>query len=396
MRVLMVAWEFPPRSVGGAAAHVDGLSRALGRAGHDVVVLTPGHPGAISDSSLGSVRVVRAYAELPWIPDDDVVAHAASANHHLVQLTTSFGSWTPDVVHAHDWQSGWAGSTLAAIHDVPLVTTFHRTMRGQHGGSVPPGQSSTIHAVESWLAHTSAYVIASSKFMVREVIYGFEVPAERVHRVPNGIDPTWWSAGEHPDGRQPLVLTWGRVQYEKGFQVLARAISTLRSRVPKVECLIAGRGSYTPELQSQIDIEGVSDIVRLVGFLPDVKLRDAIHRAGCVVIPSLYEPFGIVALETLAGGAPLIAARTGGLAELIEGTGAGMLFEPGNANELATCIEMVLSDHALADEMRARGAALLGARYSWAAIAGATIGIYAGATPGDTDSTLTPGWWPNQ
>jgi glycogen synthase len=390
MRVLMLSWDFPPRSVGGAAAHVDGLSRALGRAGHDVVVLTPGHPGAISDSSLGSVRVVRAYAELPWIPDDDVVAHAASADHHLVQLTTAFGSWTPEVVHAHDWQVSWAASTLAAIHDVPLVTTFHGTTRGRHGGSIPQGTPSTIHAVESWIAHTSNHIVASSTFMAREVISGFEIPPERVHKVPNGIDPTWWSAGEHPDGRRPLVLTWGRVQYEKGFQVLARAMSTVRSRVPDIECIVAGRGSYLPELQSQVDIEGVSDIVRLVGFLPDVKLRDTIHRAGCVVIPSLYEPFGIVALETLAGGAPLIAARTGGLAELLDGTGAGLLFEPGNADELATCIEMVLSDHGLADEMRARGTALLGARYSWTAIAKATAGIYAGATPAETDAALTP------
>lgn len=387
----MLAWEFPPRSVGGAAAHVDGLSRALGRAGHDVVVLTVGYPGAVYDQKDESVRVLRAHVELPWIPDDDVVTRAASANHHLVQLTVSLGDWEPDVVHAHDWHVAWAASTLAVLHDVPLVTTFHATMRGQHGGSIPRGTPSTIHAVESWLAHSSIHVIASSKFMATEVLSGFELPTERVHRVPNGIDPTWWSAGEHPDGRLPLVLTWGRVQYEKGFQVLARAVSTLRSRIPNVECIIAGRGSYLPELQSQVDIEGVSDVVRLVGFLPDERLRDAIHRAGCVVIPSLYEPFGIVALETLAGGAPLIAARTGGLAELIDGTGAGMLFEPGNADELATCIEMVLSDQALADEMRQRGAALLEARYSWVAIAGATVGIYAGATPSDTDATLTPG-----
>ena len=227
---------------------------------------------------------------------------------------------------------------------MPLVTTFHTTLRSQHGGRIPPGEPSTIHAVESWLAHGSDQVIAPSMFMSREVLTGFELPAERIHRVPNGIDPTWWSAGEWPETRPPMVLTWGRVQYEKGFQVLARAISTLRSRVPDVECIIAGRGSYLPELQSQVDIEGVSDIVRLVGFVSDVKLRDLVHRAGCVAIPSLYEPFGIVALETLAGGAPLIAARTGGLAELIAGTGAGLLFEPGNADELAACIERVLGD----------------------------------------------------
>ena len=102
------------------------------------------------------------------------------------------------------------------------------------------------------------------------------------------------------------------------------------------------------------------------------------HRAGCVVIPSLYEPFGIVALEALAGGAPLVVARTGGLAELVDGTGAGLLFEPGNAAELAACIEMVLTDADLADEMRKHGAELLAERYSWQAIAGATAGVYAG------------------
>ena len=307
-----------------------------------------------------------------------------------MRLTTELGDWRPDVVHAHNWQCAWAATTIAALHAVPLVTTFHTTLRGQHGGRIPPGEPSTIHSVESWFAHVSTQVIAPSMFMSREVLTGFELPPERIHRVSNGIDPTWWSAGEWPETRPPMVLTWGRVQYEKGFQVLARAMSTLRSRVPDVECIIVGRGSYLPELQSQIDIEGVSDIVRLVGFVSDVKLRDLVHRAGCVAIPSLYEPFGIVALETLAGGAPLIAARTGGLAELIAGTGAGLLFEPGNADELAACIERVLGDPVLADDMRVRGTALLSARYSWAAIAGATARIYDGATPAETDAILSP------
>ena len=208
---------------------------------------------------------------------------------------------------------------------------------------MPPGEPGTIHAVESWLAHDAAEVLASSKFLVREVIEGFELAAECTHLIPNGIDPTWWSTGESPGGRTPLVFTWGRVQYEKGFQVLARAMRLLRSRVPGIECVIGGRGSYLPELQSQIDLEGVSDLVHLPGFIPDDRLRDTVHRAGCVVIPSLYEPFGIVALEALAGGAPLVVARTGGLAELIEDTGAGLMFEPGNHAELAGCVETVLT-----------------------------------------------------
>src|SRR5699024_2668275 len=152
--------------------------------------------------------------------------------------------------------------------------------------------------------------------------------------IPNGIQPEWW-AGDDSDQRGPHVLAWGRIQYEKGFQVLARAIAELRGRVEGISCAIGGRGRYLPELQSLVDPEGVSDLVELPGFLDDVTLRDHLHRAGCVVIPSLYEPFGIVALEALAGGAPLIVARTGGLAELVESTGAGLMFEPGNATDLA-------------------------------------------------------------
>jgi len=378
MRVLMLTWEFPPRSVGGVGAHVDGLSQALAASGHDVVLLTLSHPGSSADSMVGGVRVLRARTDLPWLPDDDLVARVASANHHLVQLGARFVPWRPDVVHAHDWQVSWAADTLATLHDATLVSTFHSTERGQHGGRVPPGTPSTVHAVESWLAHMSAAVVANSRFMVREVIDGFELPAERTHLIPNGIDPTWWSTGEIPGSRAPLVVTWGRVQYEKGFQVLATAMRHLRSRVPGIECVIGGRGSYLPELQSQIDLEGVADIIEIGGFLTDDHLRDLVHRAGVVAIPSLYEPFGIVALEALAGGAPLVVARTGGLAELIDGTGAGLLFEPGNASELADCIETILTDPDLADGMRKHGAELLAERYSWTAIAGATAAVYAG------------------
>lgn len=376
MRVLMLSWEFPPSSAGGIAAHVDGLARALGRSGHEVVVFTLAPRGIPVDQRADEIRVLRARADLPWLPDDDLVARAASANHHLVQLSARLDGWHPEVVHAHDWQVAWASDTLATIFAVPLVTTFHSTSRGAHGGRVPPGEPGTIHSVESWLGHHARDTVASSRFMVREIIDGFELSPERIHLIPNGIDPAWWSTGEEPDSRSKLVFTWGRVQYEKGFQLLARAISLLRSRVPSIECLIGGRGSYLPELQSQIDIEGVSDIVQLPGFLPDDRLRDTLHRAGCVAIPSLYEPFGIVALEALAAGAPLVVARTGGLAELIDGTGAGLLFEPGNADELADCIERILTDGELAASMRRQGQALLRDRYSWDAIAGAMVDVY--------------------
>jgi len=322
---------------------------------------------------------LRADVELPWLPDD-VVAATASGNHSLVASLSALGDWRPDIVHAHDWQVAWAAHVASTWFAAPVVTRFHGTERGRHGGVLSPGTAEDINSIEAWQANRSRRVVASTKLLVRDIVDGFELDPGVVRRIPGGIDPAWWrTAGPDevaPSIREGLVLAWGRVFYEKGFQVLARAMATLRYRVAGVQCIIAGRGSYLPELQSQVDLAGVGDVVDLVGFVTDNELRSLIHRAGCVVIPSLYEPFGIVALEALAGGAPLIVADTGGLAELVGGTGSALTFEPGNAHELADCIERVLTDRELADDLVRRGRELLEATYSWDAIAARMVGVY--------------------
>ncbi len=378
----MLSWEYPPLVVGGIAAHVEGLATAMHRAGHEVVVLSLHHeglgePSLESDYTADGVRVLRADPTLPWLPADNLVARMASANHQLVQLAAHLGAWRPDVVHAHDWLVAWAGDTLKALFDAPLVATVHATERGRHGGHLPPGLPGEINSVEWWLTYQAREVIACSRFMVREVVEGFELPPEKVHLVPNGVDVARWAAAAPIDApREPLVVAWGRVQYEKGFQVLARAIGELRHRVPGIRCVIAGRGTYLPELQTQVDMEGVGDLVQLAGFMPDAELKALLSRAACVVIPSLYEPFGIVALEGMAAGAPTIVARTGGLAEIVDGTGAGALFEPGNHHELADRIAEVWNDPGAAAHLRSNAADLLRLTYTWDAIAVATVDVY--------------------
>lgn len=375
MRILLVTWEFPPETVGGVGAHVDGLSKSLAKDGHDVCIFTLAAPGIVEDQVVAGVRIIRADIDLPWLPEDDAVGFVSSGNHHITALLAQLDDWHPDVVHAHDWRSAWAGLTLATLCAAPLVTTFHSTESGRHGGNVPEGDPASIHSVESWIANVSQRVICCSRFMQREVIDGFELMPDQVHLIPNGVDVDEWA----PNGvqqRNMLVLAWGRVQYEKGFQVLAQAIGRLRGRVPGIRCVIAGRGPYLPELQSQVDIEGVSDLVHLAGYVTDEELRLLLHEAGYVVIPSLYEPFGIVALESLAANAPTIVARTGGLAEIMEGTEASLMFEPGNAKELATRIERVLMNPHVSQNIQAQGAEILHARFSWDAIARSTVSAY--------------------
>ena len=384
VRVVMFSWEYPPLVVGGIAAHVDGLARAMHRAGHEVVVCSLHHPGEPEDSVVDGVRVLRADIALPWLPDDDLVARMASANHQLVQLIAQLGDWRPDVVHAHDWMVAWAGDTVKTLLGVPLVATIHATERGRHGGHLPPGLPGTINAIEWWLTYQACEIIACSRFMVREVVANFELPSEKVHLVPNGVDTERWNTRsalqrDVSHTSNPLVVAWGRIQYEKGFHVLARAIGELRHRVPGIRCVIAGRGSYLPELQTHIDMEGVGDIVQLAGFVSDDELRALLEEAACVVIPSLYEPFGIVALEGMAAGAPTIVARTGGLAEIVEGTDAGLLFEPGNQHELADRIAELLADPVAAERLRVNAADLLRRAYTWDAIALATAEVYRAA-----------------
>ncbi|MEM9516293.1 MAG: glycosyltransferase family 4 protein [Actinomycetota bacterium] len=383
MRVLLLSWDYPPRSSGGVAAHVAGLAGALNAGGHDVVVLTVG--SARTRPPADRERVVRAVVDLPYLSTTDVVARTAAGNHALVRaatgVTTDDGAaWQPDIVHAHDWRVGWAADTIARQAGVPFLLSLHGIERMRHGGRLPRGTATDVDSIEWWLAFEADHVIASTQLMVDQLMSAFELSPDRISTIPYGIDAALWAPegprASAPIEREPLVMSWGSVQYQKGFQVLVRAMRQLRGTHPDLRAVIAGRGRYLPELQTQIDVDGVSNIIELPGYLDDRRLRSLVHRSACVVVPSLYEPFGIVALEALAAGAPLIVAHTGGLAELVDGTDAGISFEPGNPDDLARQIAAVLESPALATALRTAAAKLIAERHAWPDVAAATSALY--------------------
>jgi len=376
----MLAWEYPPLVVGGLAVSVDGVARALARAGHDVVVLTLHHPDVPDDDVVEGVRVLRARHDMPWFPQENLLAQMASTNHMLVQLSRRLEGWRPDLVHAHDWLVAWAGDTLSTLWDVPLVATVHATERGRHGGTLPPGQPQGVNAVEWWLTFLARRVIVCTRFMVDEVTSSFDLPRSKVDLIPNGVDADRFAPPSPAPARGengPLVVSWGRLQYEKGFHTLIEAMAIVRRSRPDARCVIAGKGEYGDELQSLAERLGVADIVRFAGFLPDDELHSALHTASCAVIPSLYEPFGIVALEALAAGAPVVAAAAGGLAEILGGTDAALLFQPGWADACAKALLQMLSEPALAQRCQRVGRALVENRYTWDTVATATVDTYA-------------------
>jgi glycogen(starch) synthase len=216
--------------------------------------------------------------------------------------------------------------------------------------------------------------------MQQEIIEAFQLPVDKVHVAPNGVDAAEWTAppGTPDRGRfGPTIVSWGRIQYEKGFQTLVDALPVLRHRVPGLKAVIAGRGSHLGELESQAQRVGVDHMIDFAGFVPDEDLRRLLHTCSCAVIPSLYEPFGIVALEALASDAPLVAAGTGGLLEVLDGTGAGLLYPPGDVGALAWALERMITEPGLAASCQEAGHRLVTATYSWDAVASATLPVYA-------------------
>ncbi|MCU1346464.1 MAG: putative alpha,4-glucosyltransferase [Acidimicrobiia bacterium] len=365
------------------APHVEGLATSYARAGHEVVVLTRAHPDAPADSVVDGVRILRAEVNFPWIPEEQLITAAASANHQLVQLMGQLRGWQPDVVHAHDWLVAWAGDTLRCLTGAPLVATIHATERGRHQGHLTNRMSHGIEAVEWWLTYQASQVIACSQFMVDEVTGAFSLPLDKIHMVANGVDSAAWRppAAVTPSPT-PLVVSWGRLQYEKGFHTLIGAAARLRDRLPNLQVSIVGRGTYSADLQRLAAERHVTDLVRFEGFVSDNDLKAMLHRCTCAVIPSLYEPFGIVALEALAADAPLVAAASGGLAEVLGGTAAGLLFPPGDEAALADAIYRMATDPGLREASRKAADELVDTRYSWDTIAEQTARIYAIAQRG--------------
>jgi glycogen synthase len=404
MRVLMVSWEYPPVVVGGLGRHVHALATRLATIGHDVVVLSRRPAGTdaethpTTDEVVEGVRVV-AVAEDPAHLEfeRDLVAWTLAMGHALLRAgLTRLDGWRPDVVHAHDWLVAHAAIALADVLGVPLVATIHATEAGRHAGWLSAPLSRQVHSMEWWLAQRADSVITCSSAMRDEVAEIFDLDAGPDGTAPitvlhNGIEPGGWSiAARHasrtraryaPDGA-PLLLYFGRLEYEKGVQDLIAALPRIRRAHPGTRLLVAGTGTAVEMLVEATRAHRVRRSVTFLGHLPDGELPAAVAAADAVVLPSRYEPFGIVALEAAAAGAPLVASTAGGLGEVVVDGRTGVSFAPGDVPGIAKAVHRVLSDP-VAAHVRARAAReRLAADFDWTAIAVGTAAVYAAAPVG--------------
>ena len=380
----MVSWEYPPVVIGGLGRHVYELSTALAAAGHEVVVLCRRPTGTdaathpTTDGVSEGVRVVAA-AQDPHEFDfgRDMMAWTLALGHSMLRAGLALGGWRPDVVHAHDWLVAHAAVALAEFHGVPLVSTIHATEAGRHSGWLSGPLNRQVHALEWWLAHESDALIACCASMRDEIVDLFGPNLPDVEVIRNGIDAADWPfAKRRKRSGPPRLLYLGRLEYEKGIHDLIAAMPRIRRTHRGTTLLIAGDGTQRDWLIEQAREHRVLKAVEFVGHLTHTELLTLFADTDALVLPSLYEPFGIVALEGAAAGIPLVTSTAGGLGEAVIDGQTGMSFAPHDVAGLAAAVRVVLDDPAAAARRAVAARERLTADFDWHTIAGETAKLY--------------------
>ncbi len=385
-RVLILSWEYPPLIEGGLARHVRKLSEALVELGTEVHVLTRGGEESPEEDDVAGVAIHRVRE--PTRPADlgEFVAWVERMNADMLAAGVELGDrYVFDLVHGHDWLVATACDHLARRFRAPLVTTIHATEHGRHQGWVDKHPQSHIHGVERWITNRADRVIVCSFYMREQVADIFGVPQERVAVIWNGIDPEDLQPHPGPELErlraqfaapdEKLVLLIGRLVYEKGFQLALEAMPALIEAVPGSRFLVAGSGTHEEALLAQAAALGLMDHGTFLGWIGDDVLHSLYRIADVCVVPSIYEPFGLVALEAMASGCPCIVADTGGLREVVPHDEAGLRFRGRDPDALVEMVERVFSDHDLRERLVAEAAEHV-LRFDWADVAERTAEVY--------------------
>jgi glycogen(starch) synthase len=387
-RVLILSWEYPPLIEGGLARHVRKLAENLAAQDTEVHVLTRGLEESPAEEEVEGVMIHRVRE--PERPREltEFVTWIEHMNSDMLAAGVEVGDRHDfDVVHGHDWLVANAGDHLAKRFRCPLVVTIHATEYGRHQGWVEKHPQSYIHGVERWMANRAERVVTCSAYMRDHVsdIYGLE--EERIAVIPNGIDPselvpvddldTLRSRFAEPD--EKLVLLVGRLVYEKGFQLALEALPGLIERLGNVRFLVAGSGTAEQDLREQASALGLDEHGTFLGWIGDDTLHSLYRIADLTVVPSIYEPFGLVALEAMASGCPCIVADTGGLREIVPSNErVGLRFNGGDPEHLAVMVERLLTDVELRDRLVAEANEHV-LSFDWADVARQVAVVYADA-----------------
>jgi D-inositol-3-phosphate glycosyltransferase len=386
---------------GGLNVYVRELSRHLSELGLEVDVYTrrqdPKAPEVVSFAE--GARVIHVAAgPAQYVPKDSVVGYLPE----FVSRTRAHASragLTYDLIHAHYWLSGPVAGLLQRGWRIPTVAMFHTLARMKNQVMTGGTERESAHrdVIEQRTMLLADRVVAATAIDRRHMLEHYDVPPHKISVVPGGVDLTRFRPGDQAAARRQLkidgshvLLFVGRIQRLKGIDLLLQAVSRLSALAPEVGerlrvLVVGGRSGETDALESReqrrlsnlVARLGLRNRVTLVGSVDQALLPTYYAAADITVVPSMYESFGLVAVESMACATPVVAARVGGLTTTVQDGVTGYLVPWRDPALYAERLALLLTNPSLRREM-GRNAVATAARYDWMRVAEEIYGIYCG------------------
>jgi glycogen synthase len=387
-RVLILSWEYPPIVEGGLARHVRKLAEGLVAHGTEVHVLTRGGGHRPAEEVRHGVTVHRvAEPDFPKNDLDAFISWVEDMNRDLAAAGEKLGERLDfDIVHSHDWLVAPAAEQLKESFGTPWLVTVHATEHGRHQGWVRKHPQSYIHRIEREMVRSADRVITCSDFMRDHVNQVYRVAKRKITTIQNGIDPDDLEPiepvdvgelrGRYAEPGERLVLLVGRLVYEKGFHLALEALPPVIERLGNVRFVVCGTGTAEADLKEQARNLKLMKHGSFIGWTGYDTLHSLYRVADLCVVPSIYEPFGLVALEAMASGCLCLVADTGGLREVVPEDGtAGLRFRARDPRSLGRMIEKMLTDAELRERLIAEAREHV-LQFDWAEVAVETAQVY--------------------
>lgn len=384
MKILMLTWEYPPRVVGGISKVVYDLSHKMVKEGNEVTVVTYKDGDNVkyyeNDKGVEVYRVdnymIRPNNFIDWIMQLNF--NMITKANEIINKNGKF-----DVIHAHDWLVAYSAKSIKESYNIPLISTIHATESGRNSGIHDETQR-YINDSEWMLTYESSEVIVNSNYMKNEVQRLFGLPYDKINVIPNGVNLQLFSnvnidydfRRQYAMDNEKIILYVGRLVYEKGIQNLIAAMPKILDRYHDSKLIICGRGGMIDELREQVKYLGIENKVYFAGYCDSKKMQKMYKCADVAVFPSTYEPFGIVAIESMLSGTPTIVSDVGGLNEIIEHGVTGMKSYAGNANSIADSVLALLFDPKLCANISQNAIKKVKENYNWSKITDSTYYVY--------------------
>ena len=391
-RVALISFHtcpfMPPGAgkVGGMNVYVRELANRLGAFGIGVDVFTRKHRAQDMDEAVASsnVRVIHLSGGPEDAALEDLLPHVESFTRNMLDFQEKAGIGY-DVVHSHYWLSGLAGRVLAESCDARHVATFHTLAKLKQRARAGEEEADFRHRAEGQIMREADFVTASTPHEAEAMVEMYGAPVEKLKVVHCGVDTALFQPLDAVQARRGLSLNGekialyvGRIEPLKGVELLLRIAASMDGDTPFKMLIVGGDPTSEQEprrLAELADSLGLNGVVEFVGRVPRASLAGYFSVADVCVVPSYYESFGLVALEAMACGAPVIATRVGGLPWVVKHGRNGYLLPWRCPERFADTLSMIFSNQSLRESL-SRAALETAEAMSWDRAAGRFLELY--------------------